>query len=85
MVVVSFVKGMWESPFSDPLIQNRVESMAEVREHTVAHIEAEEAIIVKKETHSLSRGGIRRASETIVQGTPIHPRIGALTRDTSLM
>ena len=47
MVVVVFVKGMWASPFSDSLIRNRAESMAEVRERAVAHIEAKEAIIVK--------------------------------------
>ena len=48
-VVSAFVKGMSASPFSGSLIRNWFESMVDVRERAVAHIEVEEAIIVKND------------------------------------
>jgi len=59
--------------------------MAEARERATAHIEAEEAIIVKTTTHSPSKEGTRRMGETTARGIPIHPQVGAPTGDTSLM
>jgi len=41
MVVATFVKGLRANPFSDSLIWNNAESMAEVRERAMAHNEAE--------------------------------------------
>jgi len=53
MIIIAFKQGIAAGRLSDSLIRNPVEIFPEVREQVVTHIEAEEAMLRKKEnSHS---------------------------------
>jgi len=75
MVVVAFVQEMTASPFNDSLIRNRVETLFEVREWSIAPIKAEEAVLMKKGSSRLKQprnkenkqDGSARSSEVSIE------------------
>jgi len=44
MFVETFVKGLHVNPFSESLLRDKEETMAEVRRRAITHIEAEEVM-----------------------------------------
>lgn len=61
MVVDALVKGLRASPFSDSLLQNWVELMAEVHEQATIHFKVEEAIR-RKRVNKLKKQGMYKES-----------------------
>jgi len=49
-MVHAFRQGIMSGPFSDSLIRNWARTFGEIRQQVVAHIAAEEAVIVKRES-----------------------------------
>jgi len=48
MVLEAFMKGLQTNPFSESLLRDRPETMAEVRRKAITHIDAEETMKWKR-------------------------------------